>query len=88
MNLDGLDGGAHCEFRAEQLGHRRFLAVRLALLREHRRVIREVLASLDFGGHVGQLERHALEVHDGLAELLPLDGIGACCLECALGDAE
>jgi hypothetical protein len=60
----------------------------LAVLREPRRVEHEVLARLDLGGHVGQLELHALEAGDRLAELLADRRVAQRLFEGALRDAE
>src|SRR6266513_4747430 len=49
---------------------------------------REVLASLDLRGHIGQLKLNALKVRDRLAELTSHRRIAQRVLESALGDPE
>ena len=58
-----------------QLGHRRGLLERLALVLQPGRRVGEVAAVLDGDREVGQLEREALEPADRPAERLPLLGV-------------
>src|SRR5262249_59145806 len=69
-NLDRFGRRPHCQLRAEELGHCRFLLEGLAVLFEPRRVVQEMSSRFNFHGHVGELKAHALKAADRLAELL------------------
>src|SRR6185437_1202171 len=88
VDLHSLCGGAHCQLGAEQLGHRRFLAERLAMLRQPRGVKHEMPPRLDLGRHVGQLKLHALEIRDRLPELLALRRVSERLLVRSFGNPE
>jgi hypothetical protein len=60
----------------------------LALLLHPGGVVSEETSGLDLGSDLGEGELHALEVSDGLAELLALEGVRDGLVEGSLGDAD
>jgi hypothetical protein len=56
VDLDRLDGRAHREFRAVQLGVGGLDLVPLAVLLQPRRLVGKELPRLDLRRHVGELE--------------------------------
>ncbi len=51
-------------------------------------LVHEVAGGSDLHVHVGEHERHGLELDDGAAELLPLFGVGESEVERSLSDPE
>src|SRR6266516_8103532 len=71
VELDSLGRRAHAQLGGVELGYRRFLLERVAVLLHPGGMIDELLGGFDFGGHVGEGEVDALEARDGPAELFP-----------------
>src|SRR5918996_2305768 len=74
-DLHRLGGGSHGQLGTVELGHRRLLLERLAVLLEPGGMIEQMGAGLDLHRHVGQLEAHRLEAADEAPELLPHAGV-------------
>lgn len=70
------------------LRHRRLLREALPLFLAAGRIVGEESSGLDVDGGAGNLEGHALEGADGLAELLALIGVGDGFVEGALGETD
>src|SRR6266576_5735773 len=88
MQLHGLGRGAHAQLGRIELGHRRFLLKRVALLLEPGGVVDELFRGLDLGRHVGEREMHALEARDRPAELLAGGRIRQTLVQRSLGQSE
>src|SRR5258706_14264126 len=73
-------------FGGEELAHRSFGDERRTGVPQARCVIDQQASRLNFSGHFGELELHALELRDVLAELLAFPGVSEGVVERALSE--
>src|SRR3954447_366485 len=87
-DLHRLGGGPHGQLGAEELGHRRLLLERPAVLLEPGGMVEQVGPGLDLRRHIGQLEADPLEAADRPAELLALPGVAQRLVVRSLRDSQ
>src|SRR5205823_2545247 len=86
-HLDRVGRDPHRVVGREELGHRRLRTVGLAGIASAGGGQVESTGGFDARRHVGEQERHALEVDDPLAELLAFPGVRRRSIERGLGNA-
>ena len=87
-DLDRARGGVLGHLRREILGHGGFGDEGQSRVAQSGGVVDQQARGFHFGRHLGELELHALEIGDGLAELLALFGVGDGVIERALGETD
>ena len=83
-DFDGARGDAFGHLRGEILAHGGFGDERQSGIAQAGGVVDHQPRGFDFDGHFGEIELHALEFRDRLAELLALLGVGEGVIERAL----